>query len=186
MTILSVLSDSQRNNIVSLPYRVGIWVSESDAGGGDHSDEREIQALTNILNGFAEEVFGAETVQHIISETLNRQSEWPDWAKNLGAIEEDCRTAMDVLYHKMDEKEVKAFKQHLIEIGEAVALAFREYDASQTMLNKMPVYIAYYIGKTKASMQKTSYKSLDQFLNISPKERKTLTALARSLDMTYA
>ena len=185
MTLLSVLSDSQRDNIVSLPYRVGVWVSESDSSGGDHSDAKEIQALTNILNGFAEEVFGAETVQHIISETLNRQSEWPVWAKDISNIEEDCRTAIDVLYHKMDEKEVKAFKRHLIEIAEAVALAFREYDPSQRMLKKLPIYMNYYAGKIKASLNKTSYKSLDQFLNISPKERKTLVALARSLDMVY-
>ncbi len=185
MTILNVLSDDQRDNIVSLPYRVGIWISESDHSGGDHSDAREIQALGNILNAFSEELFGAETVQHIISETLKRQKEWPAWSKNIKNIEQDCRLAIDVLYHKIDKKEVNAFKQYLFEIGEAVALAFREYDATQPPLEKLPTYTAYWLARMKAGMQGKTYKSLDQFLNISPAERKTLAALVKAMNADH-
>ncbi len=185
MSFLNQLSDDQRTNIVSLPYRVGLWVSESDSAGGDQADAQELQALSNILNGFAHEVFGSESVQHIISETVDKQNEWDGWGKNLGNMEEDCRVAIDVLYAAVDEKEVSAFKQHLIEVAEAVALAFREYDPNQSFASRLPVYISYYTGMIKASIRKQPYKSLEQFLNISASERKTLGALAQALGMRY-
>ena len=58
MTILNTLSDDQRDFIVRLPFRAGIWVSRADASGGDESQVQEERVLHNLLEGFAVEVIG--------------------------------------------------------------------------------------------------------------------------------
>jgi hypothetical protein len=185
MSFLDELSDSDRENIVSLPYRVGLWISQSDTSGGDDSDAEEHQALVNILHGYAGEVFGAETVQHIISETLQKKDSWDIWAKKIEDVPGDCMLAVDALALVVDEKEVSAYRHHLLEIGEAVAVAFREYDSSLSLVEKAKMYGAFANAKLRAMLQKRSYKSFEQFLNVSMAERKTLSTLAHALDEKY-
>ena len=171
--------------MVSLPYRVGLFVSHSDQTGGGASDEAEMQALSNIITGYAQEVFGAETVQYVISETVSRRAEWAAWSENLSALEGECHRAIDILSEAVDEKEVSAFKNHLLEIGESVALAFREYGASASFFYKLRLYLFYVKGKREAAKRGEPYKDWEQFINISLDERKALCMIARSLGVVY-
>ena len=185
MSFLDDLRDEDRTLLVSLPFRVGLYVSQSDQSGGDESDEAEMQALSNLITAYSQEVFGAETVQYVISETVRRKSEWKKWATDLHYIEGECHKAVDILSAHVDEKEVNAFKNHLIEIGESVALAFREYGASTPLLDKLKVYMYYISSKRKAKKNGDVYKDWEQFINISLDERKALCFVAEALDKTY-
>lgn len=185
MSFLDELPQNDRENIVSLPYRVGLWLSHSDQSGGDESDEEEARALDSILQGYAQEVFGSETVQHIISETIKKKESWPEWAKSISNIPGDCKAAINALSAVVEEKEVNAYRQHLLEIGEAVALAFREYEEEGSFFQKATVYLSYMKAKRQAAKDKVAYKSFDQYLNVSMDERKALTALAHALGLTY-
>ncbi len=184
MSFLDDLTQEDRNVLVSLPYRVGLMVSQSDTTGGNEADDIELQALSNILNGYAQEVFGAETVQYIISETISQKDKWPDWANNLDGVVRDCHRAIDILSEAVDEKEVSAFKQHLIDIGESVAMAFREYE-NLSFFKKIMLYRDYLKDKKLAIQQKKAIKNWDQFLNISLDERNALRAIAGALNTTY-
>lgn len=185
MSFLDDLPAEQRELLVSLPYRVGLMVSQSDTSGGEESDEKELQALSNILNGYAQEVFGSETVQYIISETVRKKEHWDRWARKLESVESDCHRAVDILSETVDEKEVNSFKKHLMEVGEAVALAFREYDRSVPFLDKLRIYFLYARGKKEAAKRRQPYKSYDEFLNISLSERTALTKVAAALNTAY-
>lgn len=185
MSFLDELPEHDRNLLVSLPYRVGLYVSQSDTSGGDDSDEAEMQALSNIITAYSQEVFGAETVQYIISETVKRRGDWSKWSANLDGLESECHQAIDVLSGAVDVKEVSAFKNHLIEIGESVALAFREYGESTPFLDKLRVYLLYISGKYKAAKKGDGYKDWEQFINISLDERKALRKIAGALDIQY-
>ncbi len=185
MNFLDELTPEQRTLLVSLPYRVGLYVSRSDNTGGDDSDEAELKALDDIITGYSQEVFGAETVQYVISETVRRKSEWASWSENLGDIGSECHRALDVLYEAVDEKEVNAFKHHLLEIGESVALAFREYGNSTPFIDKLKVYIIYQIESFNAKKRGIPYKNWEQFINISLDERKALRSVAMALDTVY-
>jgi hypothetical protein len=171
--------------LVSLPYRVGLFVSESDRSGGDESDAREMQALTNIIVAYSQEVFGAETAQYIISETVSRRQEWQEWSNDLDMIESECHRAVDVLSEFVDVKEVNGFKRCLMEIGEAVALAFREYDESVSIVEKTKIYIAYMQSRMQATKLGIVAKEWDQFINISMEERSALQGVAAALDTKY-
>lgn len=185
MSFLNELPDSDRELLVSLPYRVGSWLSHIDDDGGDEADEEEKKALASIIDGFTRDVFGSEVVQYIMMETLAQKDHWEKWAGNTNDIHEDCQRAIDILNEAVEEKEVSAFKRRLIEIAEAVALAFREYD-NLNFATKLKVYVLYYKEKYKANKKKQSYKTMDQFLNISLMERQALYALAETLDVEYS
>lgn len=185
MTFLTELSSEKHDMLASLPYRVGLWISRSDSSGGDHSEAQEQQALASILAAYSEEVFGSEIVQHIISATISRKSDWPQWSQNMGEVIVDCRHAVDFLSEVVDRKEVNAFKQQLIEIGEAVALAFREVQDDMGLPEKLSLYGTYYMGKFKAMRAKRPYRTFQEFLNISAGERQALSTLAKALDTPY-
>lgn len=81
MSFMDDLNTAERAILVSLPYRAGLMVSQSDTSGGEESDAQELQTLSNILSAYAGEVFVSETVQHIISETIKQKDRWPNWQK---------------------------------------------------------------------------------------------------------
>ena len=186
MTFLDSIEANNREIIISLPYRVGLWISQSDSVGGDVADEEELKALENIINGFTQEVFGSEVVQHVMTATWNRKEEWKEWGDNLESIPAQCQIAIDALNDAPDieDKEVSAYKLRLVEIAEAVALAFREYD-DQGFFTKIKIYIGYYFARYKAKKENRPFKTLDQYLNISLKERQTLKKLAGALGTVY-
>lgn len=186
MSFLETLTDNQRHILVSLPYRAGLWVSQSDKSGGGDSDARELQVLDNIISGFAADMFGSETVQLIMMETVRRKEQWPAWAKQVSSVLEDSRFALDVIAQYADAKDVAAFRNHLMEIGEAVALAFREYD-SLGVGAKVALYIDFLRSRLKKPPpgQNVRYKTLHEFFNISPSERRALGTLADALGTVY-
>ncbi len=185
MNFLDGLSENDRTLLVSLPYRVGLFVSQSDQSGGDDSDEIEQAALRNIITAYSQEVFGSETVQYVISETVRRHSEWEKWAGKLDEIEGDCHKAIDILSATVDEKEVNAYKNHIIQIGESVALAFREYGKDTPLMDKLKIYIFYFKDKMKATKYGVQYKKWEEFINISLRERQALRSIASALNTVY-
>ncbi len=185
MSFLDSLLPDQRNLLVSLPYRIGLYVSQSDESGGDDSEEAEMQALTSIITAYSQEVFGAETVQYVISETVARKDEWEEWSKDLETIEGECHRAIDILSEAVDEKEVNAFKRSMLEIGESVALAFREYGESTPIIDKIKIYMFYKKSRKEAVKQGIVAMEWDQFINISLDERKALQFIAKALGTTY-
>ncbi len=185
MNFLDQLSKDHRDIIVSLPYRVGLYVSQSDASGGDSSDEAEKQALEAIITGYSQEVFGAETVQYVVGETVQRKSEWSSWSQGIEGIEHDCYKAVDILANIVEDKELSAFKSFLLEIGENVALAFREYGSSTSLLEKIRMRLDFVKSRKAALRAGVSPKDWEQFINISLDERKALRHVAKSLGTTY-
>jgi hypothetical protein len=185
-SFLKNLDEADQTLIVSLPYRAGLWVSKSDASGGAEADAREAQALSSILHAYAEDVFGAEDLQHIISATLARKAEWPQWAAQVETTPQDCQKAVYIMSQHTDEKTVRAFRAQLIEIGEAVALAFHERTDSMPFNARLKIYGAYYKSVGAALLQKRRWRSLNEFLSISLPERKALRSIARALGAVYS
>jgi len=180
MDVLNNLSAEQRTLIVSLPYRAGLWVSHSDEEGGDEAQQKELTALANLIDGFVQQVFGSELLQYIMSETLKRKDEWESWSANLDQLPAECVEALSILREHVGEKDVTVYAMRLMEIGEAVAVAFREH-ADPTPGQ----YVSYALSRIKARLQKVPVKSLDQYLSISAQERKALGALASALGIQY-
>jgi hypothetical protein len=177
MSFLERLSPDHRQLIIRLPYRIGLWVSQSDTSGGAEADEREKQALSNILHAVTEDMFGAEAIQYIMSDTIRNKTEWPKWHANIDMVPTECRDAIDLMRQYAEPKDAKAFKNHLMEIAEAVALAFREEDGGTSVFQAFGMYVSYMFGPKKGRK-----RSFSEFQNISASERKALEAIADALE----
>lgn len=187
MSFLNALSEEDLDLFVRLPYRVGLWVSKCDSTGGEVSDAEELQTLSNLLEGIAREIFGAETVQHIITRTIAARDRWDDWDVDLDNVLDECRRAMTKLEQHVDPKEVNAFRQHLFEIGEAVALAFREYNEEDVpLIDRIRMHVLYYLDTAKARKQGMPVKTKDEYFNISLYERAALAMLREHVGLDNA
>lgn len=181
MSFLQLLSRDQRVKITSLPYRVGLWVSQSDSSGGTEADANERQVLENIITGFTQEVFGSESVQHIMAETLAQKDKWPDWAAKPGNVLADCRLSLEILRDHIDPKEVSAFRQRLLEIAEAVALAFRE-NQDAGFKHQILTLAEYYSEWFFARLKRQDFMSFERYRNISRFEREAMRELNHALE----
>jgi len=186
MNFLDQLMPEERRLLVSLPYRVGLYIGKSDSSGGEGAEQAEMQALSNMITAYSQEIFGAETAQYIISETVSRKREWSEWSDELDTIEDECIRAVDLLSRVVDVKEVNAFKRCLMEVAESVALAFREYDETIPMMNKIKIYFLYAKSRAKAAKLGVVAKEWDQFINISLEEREALLGLSKALNVAYS
>lgn len=181
MDILEQLSDEQRDLIFRLPYRAGMWVSLADRTGGDESQAREEQVLHGLLHGFSGQVFGSEFIQHIMAGTLACEGQWPQWKAEIEAFPSECERAIAVLRDVTDAKEVNAFVIRLMEIGEAVATAFRENPNDLPFGQKMRLYVLY----LKSVLGKKQAVSFDMFMQVSLDERDALNRMAQVLGTRY-
>lgn len=126
MTEIMPFSPSDRELLVRLPWRVGMWVSNSDSDGGDEASSAEAEALAAIIIGFVSDSCKGEFVQRLMEETVQRRGEWPSWSGDLDSVPEECRIAVDTLSSIMSPRDLAAFKANMIEIGFAVASAWDE------------------------------------------------------------
>lgn len=178
--IFEFLDHAQRDMLVRLPYRIGLWVSQSDSEGGSEAEARELRALSSTLHGFAQEVFSSETAQRIITETIQARTQWPGWTERLQNVPEECRRAIDILKSHCSAKDVAAFSNLMMEIGEAVAASFREREAG--VIERFQAYMVF-AGPTAAGIRRR--KSFEEYMNISPNERKALKILSDAFGLGY-
>lgn len=115
--------------LISLPYRVGLYVSFADTSGGFEAQEAELQSLSNILREFAEDYCKSEFSQKVLMETLRVRHLWPSWSQGIESVPEQARHIIDLLEVHFDDRALRAFKEVLVEIAMAVAMAFREDDS---------------------------------------------------------
>jgi len=173
-THLSDLSNEERTLIVGLPYRVGMWVSQSEDDGGESDDEREAAALEKTLHGLAKAEKVPVFVREVLGETLAHQNLWPEWAEDTFRILPDCERAVKILDEKCSKSDRNNFKKALKRIAVSVAGAYGEYgdfdgDSDKGMIGR-------FISKIKGSQGKA-----EDFMNISPGEEDALRNLSAAL-----
>lgn len=183
MSVFDAMMMEQKNLIVALPYRVGLFISKSDDAGGDGAQDKELQTLSNIIDGFARDVFGSELVQEIMGHTLARRDDWHVWQENWQRVPQECTEALGILGGYVEAKEIKAYRARLIEIAEAVALAFSEYNEKPDFATHISALKAFLGAKLSAQKNGKPVRSYDQFLSISPAERAALSRVAAAMDV---
>ena len=186
MALLEDFTKDQRDLLVGLPYRVGLWVGLSDSTGGGDADDAEAEALAAIVTGFAEDFCKSEFVQAMIEETVARRSEWKEWTHNLNDVPGECIRATDLLTERLERKEVTSFKLTLMEIATSVAMAYREFDHNDDLSFRLKVYGRVMVERLRSIFTGQRARSVDEFLNISDAEQKALDVLSQTLDLGNA
>lgn len=182
---LNDLPDDIRLLVVRLPYRVGFYVSASDKTGGDESDAAEMAALEGIVTFYVEDFCKSEFAQAVMLETIQRKAEWDGWQEKIEIVPEEIRKVLDFLVDKLDGKELTAFKNNLLEIAIAVAQAYREFDVSQPLTERVQVYLSILMARIKALVKGQEIQSHDTLLNISRDEKMAINLLADALGIEY-
>jgi hypothetical protein len=180
---LDTFTQDQRNLLVALPYRVGLWVSSSDTTGGDDADKAEMIALSSIVTSYAEDYLKSEFVQALMEEMISRSAEWPEWGRNLDEVAGECIRAVSMISERLDRKDVMSFKYNLMEIATSVAMAYRELDHNQSFLFKLRVYSRVMIDRKRAKQGGRITGTLSEMMNISAAEQAVLDSLSRALGL---
>lgn len=124
--VFSQLSPDDEKTLISLPYRIGLFVSFADITGGWDAQDQELQSLTGILREFSEDFYKTEFAQKVLMECLHDRGQWPVWSKNIEQVPEESGRIIRLLAPMFPDKDLNDFKEVLIDIALAVAMAFRE------------------------------------------------------------
>lgn len=127
MADLSEFSDEEQKLLVSLPYKVGAWISQSDDVGGDQDDEMEMQALHDVISGLSKLHEDMPFVHKIAAHTLASRELWPIWANQTFNVPEECGQTMVLLQKRAEERAVKNYASILMQIAYSVAEAWGEF-----------------------------------------------------------
>lgn len=178
MSFLERLTDDEASLLIQLPYRVGLYISLSDSEGGVEAKESEMAALCGIVEAFATQTFGCETVQKIITKTLHEKDNWDNWASAIINVPEECSRARSILLPYVGEKELSGFANQLLDIAQAVAIAFCERGKKIPIGEKISLYFSFMMEGAKKS--RLSEYSIETFSYISNAEKIAIKAVARA------
>lgn len=173
MTDFSKLSPEEQNLIISLPYRVGIWISNADDNTKSRMDDkREHQALELVISRMVASHRKMPFAATAMKEVQKNKSLWPDWSQKADeqAVLQDTQKAIEVCRQKLPSAALKQYKQAVWHIGLAVAQAYGEHiDPDNEMhVDRFFSWLASFI--TAPSLRKTPE-------NMSPKEKTALKKL---------
>ena len=126
MSVLQEFSPEEHEQIIRLPFRVGMWISQSDTTGGSESASAERDVLNTIVAAYAEDYLKSEFVQRLMEETLAKRDEWDKWSDNIAELPAECGRLLGLLATRVPSSDVNNFKNNLMDIAIAVAMAFRE------------------------------------------------------------
>jgi hypothetical protein len=174
MTALSEFTDEQVSLLISLPYKVGVWISYTDDAEGEDDDEREMKALRSCLRAVAKLHEGNGLISEIMTRCLQSQDEWSVWADDSFHVPADAFRAMEAIKGRAPAKTIKAFRAVMMEIATAVAQAYGEFGEFEDEGEG-------FFGKIIGAFAKLGYDDKNHPMNVSAAEDSALSQLAEAL-----
>lgn len=108
--------------LVQFPYRVGLWVSEQEVGGGETAVRAEMDALNKIVLRAKRKYENRYFIREIIESTGEACRDIHKEAAAT-AVPADCDKALSLLRGRVDEVDINCFKLVCLDVAEAVAKA---------------------------------------------------------------
>lgn len=184
MSMLSQLSPDIQNLVVSLPFRVGYFISASDKTGGGAAAAAEQQALQNIVTFYVEDAVKSQFAHEVMTEMANRKGKWDGWKQSIETTPDDCGKLTTALVGVIDAKEIIAFKQNLLEIAVVVAQAYREINENSSAMEKLRQVVHRMISHLRTLVSGEAVQE-SAMANISPLERAAIKKLANQLNIDF-
>lgn len=120
--------------IVSLPYRVGIYVARADDAKATRRDEkREARALRAVLESLSAQDKKCPFLAEVAQQSLSHERHWPAWRAKKG-LAEDIGRGLKLMDARLPAENVKEFRRALFHIGCVVAQAYNEKDGESEAL----------------------------------------------------
>lgn len=130
MADLSNFTNDERALIVSIPYRIGVWVSNVDDNTGSKIDDRdERKALEATISALANKSNKIPFAAAVMKDVENNKSIWPTWdnAAAEDLVLNDLRQAITLCQSKVGAAELKQYKQTIWKVSLVVAQAYGEH-----------------------------------------------------------
>ncbi len=186
MAFLELFSDTEKDMLVSLPYRAGLWVSLADQSGGEKASLKERAALEDIITRKASGMFESAFVHEVMAEAFARKDQWDLWAQNTQTVPDDSRKAVALISEKLTEKDVDAYRYNIMTIGVEIAKTFREFDAGASIIARLYGLFNLYVEAIVRIIKRDPSIQTESALNISYEEDQALSCLSDALHGTKA
>lgn len=180
MSFLNALSAEEKEQIVSLPYLIGLSVSNADDVEGERDDKLEMRALNGCLKAVAQRYDGVSVVAEILSETIRRRADWPAWEEtgNIYNLAPAARQAAASVLRHTDKKTARDFRAAMMEIAGAVARASGEFAAFDGMDDTDQQG---FLGRLLSGFGAVSADEAHHPMNVSAAEDEVLSLLSEAL-----
>lgn len=131
MANLSSFSKEERELIVSVPYRVGAWISNADDNENSKMDnKRERQALELTISRLAKSHRKMPFAAAVMADVQTHKGMWDSWGTKISEQEvlQDTQKAINICRsHGMQSPQIKEYKQAVWHVGLVVAQAYGEH-----------------------------------------------------------
>lgn len=169
---ISVFVPEDKEFLIGVFYKVGVWISNIDDDGEEHADEKEEKVLMTALEHISKKYKKNPLISQLSGEAARQTGNHQRWSDASDNAVEDATKGAKLIKQQMSPEDLKAYREALREVARAVATAFREGegDEGQGVLSKIKSFSSKLINKEM---------HLEQ--NISPDEDTALIELYDSL-----
>lgn len=181
MSGLSDLNEDQAHEIISLPYKAGMWISHADDVEGEADDINEMRSLERGIPELSKLHENSMLVQHVASEIMRMKDHWDVWENQCFHITKTAPDTMKMVLGHFGESEAKEYRSFIMELSKMVAQAASELDAFDPMEQKEEGFFGNMIGKIVGGISAVSKDDVNHPANISPAEGSALSELSAAL-----
>lgn len=168
----------QKDLVLSIPYKIGVWLSHRDEQGDVKADDIENEALVEIIAYLAKDKTSTPFVTDVFQDTIKARPDWPSWDCREESVMRDCRAAMDIVRKNVPEEEYNSFREALLTVAEVVAQAYGEFGGSHegdgTSWGDL-------VKNALERLKGHAYVNMDRPFNISPAEEEAIGELKKVL-----
>ena len=129
MSELHRFPPADQDILVSLLYRIGVWMSDiDDTDLDDRSENIENQLMLRTLGIVASSRMFGELTADIAFEALRQKGSWERWANTSDSVLADIPQVKSILEAQATGEETALYGNSLMAIATSVARAYREAD----------------------------------------------------------
>ncbi len=165
-----------------MPYRVGLWISKADLGGGEKSAEEESKALAHLINITAGNFCQSAFVMELMEKTLDDKRDKTSWTHDPEEVASDARKSVELLERVAHPEDILNYKTAIMEVALAVARAYNESIDDLSLGEKLNAFGRIWIDRAVRKLRgEENMESAAEDINISNDEQKALEKLADAL-----
>jgi len=174
---LNDFSNEERMRLVSIPYRVGMWISDADdIKGSERDDKREEKILEMAINKLSKNHRKMPFASSVMQALEKNKKQWAMWQAR--ALEEDVlndlQAALKAVQNSASKRDLSEYKHAVWQIAMVVAQAYDEdHDPDNEMhVNNFFEFLGGFVFKPKlkkrpdyiSSREKVALKKLQAVL----------------------
>ncbi len=179
MASLSMFSSDEQEIIVSLPYKVGVYVSHAEDEEGEMDDEREMRALEHCLKSIARLHEDKPFIQEVAKQTLSRKGDWARWTDQSFHALKQAEQISDVMFRTLGKQGFKQYRALVMEVAGAVARAYGEFGDWDD--EESEGFFKNVINTVVTGFSNLSQDDKNHPMNVSPAEEGALSDLSKAL-----